>query len=226
MVQHCIDCRGGINILCTGPIFGKHDDELITSQTEAATGSPATDKPLTLQVLLLQRLDQVPATQQSLQQPGQGPGDSSLKPLDHIRNAASDPADTTGSQGLFTGEAAVVGQESKPAGAFPVSKKDLVVALPADAAHVPVVAAGRQWRGMHSVSGKLRSCLQRMCLPIGRQWPGLPECHSIGCCCCLRLHGTKQKHCLQTFLTAYLSCCCLHQVQLGTLHAGHFWASV
>eukprot|EP00891_Asterochloris_glomerata_P005118 jgi/Astpho2/5118/fgenesh1_pg.00073_%23_16_t len=27
---------------------------------------------------------------------------------------------------------------------------DLVVALPADAAHVPVVAAGRQWRGTHS----------------------------------------------------------------------------
>ena len=89
------------------------------------------------------------------------------------------------------------GQESKPAGAFPVSRQDLVVALPADAAHVPVVAAGRQWRGMHSVSGRLRSCLQsvqvvqHMCLAIGRQRPGLPECRSISRCCCLQLHGTK-----------------------------------
>ena len=76
----------------------------------------------------------------------------------------------------------MIGQESKPAGAFPVSRQDLVVALPAEAAHVPVVAAGRQWRGTHSVSCRLRSCLQsvqvvqHMCLPIGHRWPALPEC--------------------------------------------------
>ena len=191
-------------MLCTGPVFGKLDCDLLTpSQTEAATGLPAIDKPLTLQVLLLQRSHQVPATQQSLQQPGQGPGDSSLKPVDLMSSVASDPAGTVGSQELITGEAAVVGQESKPPGAFPVSRRDLVVALPADAAHVPVVAAGRQWRGMHSVSGRLRVCLQsvqvlqHMCLAMGRQRPGLPECGSIFCCCCcccLQLHGTKTKN--------------------------------
>ena len=158
MVQRCIHCRGGTNMLCTGPIFGKLDHDLTPSQTGAATGLPAPDKPLTLQVLLLQRFHQVPATQQ----PDQGPGDSSLKSLDIPSNAASDPADKAGSQGSLTGEAAVVGQESKPAGTFPVFRQDLVVALPADAAHVPVVAAGRQWRGMHSVSSRLWSCLQHV----------------------------------------------------------------
>jgi len=79
---------------------------------------------------------------------------------DSLRKAANKTVDAirVGAGNVYEAAAALGSFQGK----YPVGQQDLLVAFPADEAHVPLVQAGRQW---HKVTGSVQACTYWTCCP-------------------------------------------------------------
>ena len=79
---------------------------------------------------------------------------------DSLRKAANKTVDAirVGAGNVYEAAAALGSFQGK----YPVGQQDLLVAFPADEAHVPLVQAGRQW---HKVTRSVEACTHWACCP-------------------------------------------------------------